>query len=90
MLGVPSLSCLPFPFKPGLRPANSAVRLGDSGPVGLCLCVPCSGSGRFVAGVAELADESEVCDCSAASIDFLCVGRLPILLGSPLSVALGS
>jgi len=63
ILGVPSLSCLPFPFDPGLRPANSTVRLGDSGPVGRCLCVPCRGSGRRVAGVAELADESsDVCE----------------------------
>jgi len=91
ILGVPSLSCLPFPFNPGLRPASSAVRLGDSGPVSLCRCVPCNGSGRRGAGVVELVEESEVADCSAASIDFLCAGRLlPIFRGSPRSVALGS
>lgn len=94
ILGVPSLSCRPFPFNPGLRPASSAVRLGDKGPVGRWRCVPCSGSGRLGAGAVELVDESDVADCSAVSIDFLCAGSPRRLLlrfrGSPRRVALGS
>jgi hypothetical protein len=91
ILGVPSLPSLPFPFIPGLLPANSMVRFGDNGPVGF-LRVPCKGSGRFVPSVVELADESDVWDCSNVSMHFLCpvCGRLPMFLGSPLSVALGS
>lgn len=92
ILGLPSLPSLPFPFIPGLLPASSAVRFGLSGPVGLCLCLsnPCKACGRFVAGV-ELALESLVADCSAASMLFLCTGTLrPIFLGSPRSVADGS
>ena len=91
ILGVPSLSCRPFPFNPGLLPASSAVLLGDRGPVSICRCVPRNGSGRRGAGAVELVEESEVADWSAASIDFLCAGRLlPIFRGSPRSVALGS
>jgi hypothetical protein len=92
ILGVPSLPSLPLPFIPGLRPANSAVLLGDNGPVGLCLWDPSFGNcaGRLATGAVELAEESEVCDCCATSIDFFVGALRPIFLGSPLSVALGS
>jgi hypothetical protein len=91
ILGVPSLSCLPLPFNPGLLPASSAVRRGDKGPLSRCRCVPCKGSGRRGAGAVELVEESEVADWRVASIDFLWAGRLvPILRGSPRSVAEGS
>ena len=91
MLGVPSLPSRPFPFEPGLRPASSAVRFGESGPVGLCLCVLWRGGGRRISGVMELADESEVCDCFETSAGFLPAGtRRAEFIGSPFSVALGS
>jgi len=97
ILGVPSLPSRPspFPLPPGLRPANSAVRLGESGPVGRCLWFPLlalvPGPGRRVMGAVELAEESDVWDCWATSVGVLWVGRRRArFLGSPRRVALGS
>jgi hypothetical protein len=62
ILGVPSLPSLPFPLLIGLLPANSAVLLGDNGPVNLCLGGVASGRARAGVRAAELADESDVWD----------------------------
>lgn len=90
MLGEPSLPSRALPLPAGLLPASSAVRLGDSGPANLCLCIPCNGSG-FFDGAVELADESDVCDSTPMSDDRFEAGwRLAIFLGSPRNVALMS
>lgn len=75
MLGVPSL--------PSLRPANSAVRRGLSGPGTLRRCPT---GLRFTAGLAELVLESLAWLTSALP---LC-GRRAGVPGSPRSVAEGS
>lgn len=93
MLGVPSLPALP-----GLLLDNSAVLLGDKGPVGLCRCPgrwpnskPCPLAVEFDLGCAELVDESDVCSfCANDSLVFFDAVRLDICLGSPRRVALGS
>lgn len=76
MLGVPSLPSRPvfLPLPTGLRPANSAVRRGDSGPGGIFRRFEPFWAG-FVAGAVELADESEVRDSWITSVDFLGVIR---------------
>ena len=85
MLGLPSLPSLPFP---GLLPANSAVRLGLSGPGFFPFPRVTS---TLLRGAAELALESDVCDTCVTSA-FLCIGvlLLEISCGSPRKVADGS
>ena len=86
ILGVPSL---PFPL-PLPVPANSAVRRGLNGPTGRSPLTCTSLLGAAEAGV-ELAEESDVCDKSTCLLlVFAWPVFLPILRGSPRSVALGS
>lgn len=84
ILGVPSLPSrdVPLPFTPGLLPASSAVRRGDSGPAGRRS--PCALVDTMAA---ELADESDVCDCCALSLPGPFGSRLANSRGSPRNVA---